>query len=269
MLFYSSMSWFVKAGASKTVPRAGRAGRSGSAASATSTASCWSPRAPARSWSSTASTPGTWPRSSRSSRRPAAAISDWDGRPDIHRPDVLVSNGDAARRGADGILRGERAGLRSATDSSRHERHRLRTIEWVGGPDGFLRLLDQTLLADARSRTATAAPSRRSGRRSASLRVRGAPAIGVAAAYGRRRRRADVRRPVARGTPSAEVTDYLRTSRPTAVNLFWALDRMDGACQVDAARLTAAELRRLLDEAAGDRGGGPAMCRAIGRPGRS
>ena len=61
------------------------------------------------------------------------------------------------------------------------------------------------------------------------LRVRGAPAIGVAAAYGAvigRGRRgladvASVRRAL------AEATAYLRTSRPTAVNLFWALDRMD------------------------------------------
>ena len=35
--------------------------------------SCSWRRGPASSWSSTASTPGTWPRSSRSSRRPAAA----------------------------------------------------------------------------------------------------------------------------------------------------------------------------------------------------
>ena len=60
------------------------------------------------------------------------------------------------------------------------------------------------------------------------LRVRGAPAIGIAAAYG-----------VCLGVQSAsarieaaffrrldEVADYLATSRPTAVNLFWALERM-------------------------------------------
>ena len=60
------------------------------------------------------------------------------------------------------------------------------------------------------------------------LRVRGAPAIGIAAAYG-----------VCVGLQSvvdqdkqafdsrlAEVCEYLATSRPTAVNLFWALGRM-------------------------------------------
>ena len=61
------------------------------------------------------------------------------------------------------------------------------------------------------------------------LRVRGAPAIGIAAAYGAvigargpgLRRRAAIKRAL------AEATAHLRTSRPTAVNLFWALDRMD------------------------------------------
>ena len=57
------------------------------------------------------------------------------------------------------------------------------------------------------------------------LRVRGAPAIGIAAAYG-------VCVAVGEDTegdlPSRalKAADYLATSRPTAVNLFWALDRM-------------------------------------------
>jgi methylthioribose-1-phosphate isomerase len=54
------------------------------------------------------------------------------------------------------------------------------------------------------------------------LSVRGAPAIGVAAAYG-------VCVGVNEGRSVDEVCDYLGTSRPTAVNLFWALDRMRSA----------------------------------------
>lgn len=61
------------------------------------------------------------------------------------------------------------------------------------------------------------------------LKVRGAPAIGISAAYG-----------VVLGSRSAETiqqwseavdkeAEYLATSRPTAVNLFWALDRMKAA----------------------------------------
>src|SRR5690606_5777131 len=61
------------------------------------------------------------------------------------------------------------------------------------------------------------------------LKVRGAPAIGIAAAYG-----------VVIASQAATTIDqwmnevessaqYLATSRPTAVNLFWALDRMKAA----------------------------------------
>ena len=59
------------------------------------------------------------------------------------------------------------------------------------------------------------------------LAVRGAPAIGIAAAFGvvlgvmgSRKDSADLAAEVNRHA------DYLATSRPTAVNLFWALDRM-------------------------------------------
>ena len=61
-----------------------------------------------------------------------------------------------------------------------------------------------------------------------SLRVRGAPAIGIAAAYGL----VIALQSKASATDElffAELQkqhDYLASSRPTAVNLFWALDRM-------------------------------------------
>src|SRR5947208_13959589 len=96
-----------------------------------------------------------------------------------------------------------------------------RTIAWVGGIEGFVRLIDQTLL-----------PTRLEYRDCRTveevweaikvLRVRGAPAIGVAAAmgvvvgmqnFGDRSRGAYRKR-------LKEVADFLRTSRPTAVNLF-------------------------------------------------
>ena len=61
------------------------------------------------------------------------------------------------------------------------------------------------------------------------LKVRGAPAIGVAAAIGIYIVAKDI------GADSYDAfyaafknaKDYLASSRPTAVNLFWALDRMD------------------------------------------
>ena len=81
------------------------------------------------------------------------------------------------------------------------------------------------------------------------LRVRGAPAIGVSAAYGMavlssRIEAADFE------TFYAEFTalkDYLASSRPTAVNLFWALNRMD-ACAKKAGQegRSLDEIRELL-----------------------
>ena len=59
--------------------------------------------------------------------------------------------------------------------------------------------------------------------------VRGAPAIGVAAAYG-------YALAVASGEDPAEADRVLRSSRPTAVNLGWALDRMGEDASFGAAR---------------------------------
>lgn len=61
------------------------------------------------------------------------------------------------------------------------------------------------------------------------LKVRGAPAIGIAAAYavylGVKQSKADTYEDFL--AEFMEVKNYLASSRPTAVNLFWALDRME------------------------------------------
>src|SRR5215831_2423418 len=92
------------------------------------------------------------------------------------------------------------------------------TTEWRGDTDGHLVLLDQTRLPTETVylECHTAEDVWQAIKR---LRVRGAPAIGVAAAYG-------VCVGVNEGRELDEVCDYLATSRPTAVNLFWALERM-------------------------------------------
>jgi methylthioribose-1-phosphate isomerase len=144
-----------------------------------------------------------------------------------------------------------------------------RTIAWVGDTDGFVRLLDQTLL-----------PTRLEHRDCRTveevweaikvLRVRGAPAIGVAAAMGV----VVGLRGHAGASPDAyrqkvrEVTAYLRTSRPTAVNLFWALDRMErlGLSLLES-KPPAEVARALLKEALAIEEEDRQMCRAIGRVG--
>jgi methylthioribose-1-phosphate isomerase len=143
----------------------------------------------------------------------------------------------------------------------------IRTVQWLGdAASGFLRMIDQTCLPteyveiDCRDVEAVWEAIK-------SLRVRGAPAIGVAAAYGAviGARSQDVAdgESVRRALTSA--TRYLRTSRPTAVNLFWALDRIERAA-ADAANLDGPSLlERLLDEARAIAAEDRAMCRAIGR----
>ncbi len=74
--------------------------------------------------------------------------------------------------------------------------------------------------------------------------VRGAPAIGVAAAYG-------YALAVASGEDPAEAEQVLRRSRPTAVNLGWALDRMlENPSADNARRLHADEVDRCRQMAA-------------------
>ena len=103
------------------------------------------------------------------------------------------------------------------------------TLLWQGECDGRLRLLDQTRLPETVAHIECVDPTA-VWQAIRSLAVRGAPAIGIAAAYGvvlAVGRQARCRTSVAELSRLAiEAADFLATSRPTAVNLFWALDRM-------------------------------------------
>ncbi len=142
------------------------------------------------------------------------------------------------------------------------------TLHWVGGLDGHLRMIDQTLLPveftqiDCRDVETVWDAIKM-------LRVRGAPAIGVAAAYGVC---VGLQKVAGQGETAFfdrldEITDYLASCRPTAVNLSWALTRMkDKAAEnrshppAEIAQILLAEARAIHEE---DR----RMCRAIGRHG--
>src|SRR5580658_7279418 len=92
--------------------------------------------------------------------------------------------------------------------------------------------------------------------------IRGAPAIGVAAAMG-------VALGVAEGADFEEVCATLAATRPTAVNLFWAIDRMR---RFDASLNGASRderTARLIQEAKQIRLEDIAICEAIGRNGAS
>ncbi len=142
-----------------------------------------------------------------------------------------------------------------------------RTIEWIGGLDGHIALIDQTLLPERLEivRCTTVECVWEAIR---TLRVRGAPAIGIAAAMGvvlGARAGGDDEGALREAFEKA--ADHLATSRPTAVNLFWALDRMRRCLDQHGGRGAAAIRKALLAEAKAIRDEDAAMCRAIGAHG--
>jgi methylthioribose-1-phosphate isomerase len=139
------------------------------------------------------------------------------------------------------------------------------TIQWV---DGAVVMIDQTRLpfeeayVTCRSYEEVAAAIR-------DMIVRGAPAIGVAAAMG-----------VALGVLHADHADAagldgrmekicatLAATRPTAVNLFWAIGRMRRLYRSLDGQPLAEIRRKLVEEALRMREEDIAICRAIGRNG--
>ncbi len=139
------------------------------------------------------------------------------------------------------------------------------TVEWK---DGVVRLLDQSKLPgrvdilDCHDYSTVADAIRE-------LRVRGAPAIGVTAAMG-----------VALGaqavhcsdhrefrTAVLEVCDHLAATRPTAVNLFWAIERMKGVLDKNDGGSLDEVKTNLVNEAIAIQQEDIAMCRAMGQHG--
>ncbi|HEY0671667.1 MAG TPA: S-methyl-5-thioribose-1-phosphate isomerase [Longimicrobiales bacterium] len=101
--------------------------------------------------------------------------------------------------------------------------------------------------------------------------VRGAPAIGIAAAMGlaldaARHTQLDKEQFLARLEHSIAL---LRSTRPTAVNLFWALERMDTCARENAARSNGEIACELYGEANAILREDQEMCRAIGEHGLS
>ena len=142
------------------------------------------------------------------------------------------------------------------------------TLRWMGDTTGLLRLIDQTLLP-VEYREIECRTVEQVWEAIRKLRVRGAPAIGVAAAYGLvlgLQSSAGAARPQF-DDRLKEVADYLAGSRPTAVNLFWALDRMRRTAAENAGLASSDMLARLLSEAQAIEREDREMCRAIGQVG--
>ena len=108
----------------------------------------------------------------------------------------------------------------------------VRALKWIGGIDGFLELVDQRRLPGEFVKL-QCREIEQVYEAVKTLAVRGAPAIGVAAAYGlvlglQKTGGEDL----GAGQACLEKScQYLASSRPTAVNLFWALERVKQKAQ--------------------------------------
>ena len=146
-------------------------------------------------------------------------------------------------------------------------------LKWVGGIDGFLELVDQRLLPGELVRLECRSVEQLYEAIKA-LAVRGAPAIGVAGAYGLvlTLQNFDAESSVGEALEGLRrAADYLDSSRPTAVNLFWALDRVKAKAEEYVCAKAEASLRELrafvLSEANAICQEDADMCRRIGENG--
>jgi methylthioribose-1-phosphate isomerase len=139
------------------------------------------------------------------------------------------------------------------------------TVQWK---DGAVRLLDQSLLPE-RVEFVECRDYHTVARAIRELKVRGAPAIGVTAAMG-----------VALGAQAVEtelpdefakavgaICEHLGATRPTAVNLFWAIERMKHTLLAVHGRPVAEAKRRLLHESQQMLEEDVALNKALGRHG--
>ena len=140
----------------------------------------------------------------------------------------------------------------------------IETIQWI---DGAVVMIDQRRLP-LEEKYVTCRSFQEVATAIRDMTIRGAPAIGVAAAMG-----------VALGVLRASETNLdaqmeeicatLAGTRPTAVNLFWAIGRMKRVYASVAGQPIGEIRRRLVEEALLVREEDIAICRAIGRNGAS
>jgi len=149
---------------------------------------------------------------------------------------------------------------------------RVLSVEWIADGErslvpGRIRILDQTRLPTETVFFETVDPKELL-QAIRSLKVRGAPAIGVCAAMGvaaAAQQAGEETREILESVDHA--CESLAAARPTAVNLFWALDRMKRAAHGNADLSAEVLKERLAAEAAAIRNEDAAMCREIGRHG--
>jgi methylthioribose-1-phosphate isomerase len=141
----------------------------------------------------------------------------------------------------------------------------VQTLRWR---DARLELIDQRRLPASVEYVACAS-AEETARAIRDMVVRGAPAIGCAAAYGIALEALSLQKTSSPGffAGMSKAFDALAGSRPTAVNLFWAIDRMRAVLDGMKASPPAAIAARLLEEAHAVSGEDVTANRAMGAHG--
>jgi len=143
----------------------------------------------------------------------------------------------------------------------------VQAVKWIGGIDGYLELIDQRRLPAEFTRL-QCRDVEMLFEAIKTLAVRGAPAIGVSAAYGLvlALQKLDASDSIEKPLEALKhAREYLASSRPTAVNLFWALNRV---WQAAGSVETLQQLREIvLGEANAIYQEDVDMCRKIGQHG--
>ena len=144
-----------------------------------------------------------------------------------------------------------------------------KTLQWIGDADGFLELTDQRKLPAQFTAMQCKTPDELY-EAIKTLAIRGAPAIGVAAAYGICLAAQETEKLKLSEALShiEKKADFLSKSRPTAINLFWAIERMKNKARSFSAENPDAKVKDLkkylLDEAQKIYNEDVEMCRKIG-----
>ncbi len=149
----------------------------------------------------------------------------------------------------------------------------IHTVCWQGDSDGYLEILDQTALpTEVKYVACKDVPSVIEAIKM--LRVRGAPAIGIAGAYGmvlaihhaKNRNDTDIKKM----SCIQQFAEDLATARPTAVNLRWAIERIKKLVLNFGSNPNYSELQQsILDEAKHIQHEDQILCERIGEHGSS
>ena len=149
----------------------------------------------------------------------------------------------------------------------------IHTVCWQGDSEGYLEILDQTALpAEIKYVACKNVPAVIEAIKM--LRVRGAPAIGIAGAYGmvlavhhaKNRNDTDIKKMAC----LQQLAKDLATARPTAVNLRWAIERIKKLILNSGPNPDYSELQQsILDEAKHIQHEDQILCKRIGEHGSS